>query len=100
MYNINLTAAVDNIIQLNERLIATTKQRDRLAKQIEANHKGTLMLEQMVYDAREQRDRMAKALRSIKNELGIPQPEYPTPVANAVEIANEALQSITNSQND
>ena len=42
-----------------------------------------------------QRDRLAEALRSIKNELGVPQPEYPSPVANAVKIANEALQSIT-----
>jgi hypothetical protein len=44
----------------------------------------------------EQRDRLAEALRSIKNELGVPQPEYPAPVANAVKIADEALQSLTN----
>jgi hypothetical protein len=42
-----------------------------------------------------QRDRLAAALRSIKNELGVPQPEYPAPVANAVNIADEALQSLT-----
>jgi hypothetical protein len=42
-----------------------------------------------------QRDRLAEALRSIKNELGVPQPEYPAPVANAVKIADEALQSLT-----
>ena len=44
----------------------------------------------------EQRDRLADALRKIKNELGVPQPEYPAPVANAVKIADEALQSRTN----
>jgi hypothetical protein len=46
-------------------------------------------------DAERQRDRLAEALLSIKNELGVPQPEYPAPVANAVKIANEALQSLT-----
>jgi hypothetical protein len=50
------------------------EQRDRLAEQIEANHKGTLMLEQMVYDAREQRDRLLEEreqwrLSSVCREL-------------------------------
>jgi len=58
---------------------------------IKANHKAALVIERMVYEAREQRDRLADALRSIKNELGVPQPEYPAPVANAVKIADEAL---------
>jgi hypothetical protein len=31
---------------------AITAQRDRLAEDIEANHSGTLMLEQMIYAAR------------------------------------------------
>jgi hypothetical protein len=52
---------------LNRELTTMTEQRDRLAEQIEANHKGTLMLEQMVYDAREQRDRMAVLLCDIHN---------------------------------
>ena len=43
----------------------------------------------------EQRDRLAEALQSVKCELGVPQPEYPSPVANAYEIADEALQSLT-----
>ena len=76
------------------KLQEITKQRDRLADQIEANHKGTLMLERMVYQLREQRDGLAEALVGIKNELGVPQPEYPAPVANAVYIATEALQSL------
>jgi hypothetical protein len=45
-----------------------TEQRDRLVEQIEANHKGTLMLEQMVYDAREQRDRLAEALENCRED--------------------------------
>jgi hypothetical protein len=32
-------------------------------KQIEANHKGVEMLERMVYEARDQRDKLAEALR-------------------------------------
>ena len=42
----------------------------------------------------EQRDRLAEALREIKNELGVPQPEYPAPVANAVKIADVALAAV------
>jgi hypothetical protein len=42
----------------------------------------------------EQRDRLAVALRQIKSELGVPQPEYPAPVANAVKIADEALAAV------
>jgi hypothetical protein len=42
----------------------------------------------------EQRDRLAEALRGIKNELGVPQPEYPAPVANAVRIASQALTAV------
>jgi len=35
MNHINLLAAVDNIIELNERLTAVTEQRDALAKALE-----------------------------------------------------------------
>jgi len=41
------------------------RERDRLAEQIKANHKGTLMLERMVYQSREQRDRLAEALDKV-----------------------------------
>jgi hypothetical protein len=47
---------------LATNIAAVTEQRDRLADQIEANHKGTLMLERMVYQLREQRDRLAEAI--------------------------------------
>jgi uncharacterized coiled-coil DUF342 family protein len=46
------------------------EQRDRLADQIEANHKGTLMLERMVYQLREQNDRLAEALQRVRDGYG------------------------------
>jgi len=52
-------------------------------------------LERELAEVTKQRDALAEALRSIKNELGVPQPEYPAPVANAVKIADEALKSLT-----
>jgi hypothetical protein len=51
--------------ETQERMIDAERQRDRLADQIEANHKGTLMLERMVYQLREQRDMLAEALRNL-----------------------------------
>ena len=46
------------------------RERDRLADQIEANHKGTLMLERMVYQLREQNDRLALVLQRIRDGYG------------------------------
>jgi len=37
---------------------------------------------------------LVEALEAIRNELGIPQPGYPQPVANAADIAKEALIKI------
>ena len=37
--------------------------------------------------------RLRGALQSIMNELGVPQPGYPQPVANAYEIARAALRA-------
>ncbi len=42
--------------------------------------------------AREENERFRKALDSIMHEIGVPQPRYPQPVANAYEIAKEALK--------
>jgi hypothetical protein len=50
--------------------------------------------QERMIDAERQRDRLAEALVGIKNELGVPQPEYPAPVANAVKIADEALNQL------
>ena len=55
-------------------------------------HEGLLLAAMRVT---EQRDRLAEALESVKCELGVPQPEYPSPVANAYWIADDALQSQT-----
>ena len=58
------SAAIADIADnLRSELATVTEQRDRLAEQIEANHKGTLMLERMVYQSREQRDRLADAIK-------------------------------------
>jgi hypothetical protein len=82
--------------QLERELTAMTERRDGLAKQIEANHKGTLMLEQMVYDAREQRDRLAEALQKLADcDWVITLPDRMDAVRT---IANEALQSLTPTQ--
>lgn len=40
----------------------------------------------------EENARLREALEKIKNELGVPQPGYPQPVANAYEIAKAALE--------
>jgi hypothetical protein len=76
------------------KLHKVTEQRDRLADQIEANHKGTLMLERMVYQLREQRDRLAEALRMITTF------DYSDLQCDnghgARSVAVEALQSLTN----
>jgi len=74
--------------QLERELTAVTEQRDGLRSGID-------YASDQLSKVTKQRDRLAEALRSIKNELGIPQPEYPTPVANAVKIADEAIQSLT-----
>jgi chromosome segregation ATPase len=55
---------------LATNIAAVTEQRDRLADQIEANHKGTLMLERMVYQLREQNDRLAAVLQRIRDGYG------------------------------
>jgi septation ring formation regulator EzrA len=36
-------------------------------------------------------ERLREALAEIRNELGVPQPGYPQPVANAADIAHAAL---------
>jgi hypothetical protein len=79
------------------------EQRDRLAEELDAlkqsildlSHPNMKLLLEERKEAREQRDRLAEALESVKCELGVPQPEYPSPVANAYWIADEALQSLT-----
>ena len=42
----------------------------------------------------QERNALMEAFRKARDELGVPQPEYPQPVANAVEIINEVLRAI------
>jgi len=76
----------------SEQLHKVREQRDRLAEQIEANHKGTLMLEQMVYDAREQRDRMAEAIITHRAKA------FPLTGEDFDQELWQALQSLTPTQ--
>jgi hypothetical protein len=71
-----------------ERELAETQELLRQTS-AEREHNG-----RMANEFRMQRDRLAEALREIKNELGVPQPEYPAPVANAVRIADDALAAV------
>ena len=73
-----------------EELATVTAHRDRLLEQREQWRMSSVCRELTA-----QRDRLAEAFRSIVNELGVPQPGYPARVANAVKIADEALQSLT-----
>jgi len=77
---------------LRRELTAMTEQRDRLAEQIETNHKGTLMLEQMVYDAREQRDRLAEAIITHRAKA------FPLTGEDFDQELWQALQSLTPTQ--
>jgi predicted nucleic acid-binding Zn-ribbon protein len=65
----DVTISAFDLDRLEAELAAVTEQRDRLADQIEANHKGTLMLERMVYQLREQNDRLAEALEIVLDEV-------------------------------
>jgi hypothetical protein len=65
----DVTISAFDLDRLEAELTAVTEQRDRLADQIEANHKCALMLERMVYQSREQRDRLAEALRELCETL-------------------------------
>jgi len=76
----------------SEQLHKVREQRDRLAEQIEANHKGTLMLEQMVYDAREQRDSLAEAIITHRAKA------FPLTGEDFDQELWQALQSLTPTQ--
>jgi regulator of replication initiation timing len=70
------------------------QQRDEALSDLEFRRDLYKIQTKRLDDVCEQRDRLAEALRKIKNELGVPQPEYPAPVANAVKIADEALAAV------
>jgi hypothetical protein len=51
--------------QADKRHQRARRQRDEARGQIEANHKAALVIERMVYEARDQRDRLAEALKLV-----------------------------------
>jgi hypothetical protein len=69
-----------------------------LPKDVEVLREANLGIATNIAALTKQRDKLAEALRRIKNELGVPQPEYPAPVANAVKIADKALQSLNTNE--
>jgi len=60
--SLSKTQALDRA-ELDRSFRYLIKQRDTLAEQLEANRKATLVIERMVYEAREQRDTLVDALR-------------------------------------
>ena len=114
MNHSNLLAAVDNIIELNKRLIAVTEQRDGLRKRIaqledelakacvKVEELAEIGLDQMdkersinkkLSDYRSQRDRLAMALQELCEALMTANPLDITELLNK---AGDALQSLTN----
>jgi hypothetical protein len=64
MNHSDLMAAVDNIIELNERLIAVTKQRDRLRKIVDEQCRFS----SVCCEYREQRDEALKEIEQLKQK--------------------------------
>lgn len=79
-------------------ITALRAERDALVKENERLKDDNLALQGAYQNCarehgeeRQARARLGAALREIVNELGVPQPGYPMPVANAAEIARAAL---------
>jgi hypothetical protein len=89
MNHSDLMAAVDNIIELNERLIAVTKQRDGLQKIVDEQCRFS----SVCCEYREQRDGLAMALQELCVALLTANPLDITELLNK---AGDALQSLTN----
>ncbi len=80
--------------QLERELAVWKHEADLLREELAKADKALEDNISIFIDLRDQRDKLAEALREIKNELGVPQPEYPAPVANAVKIAEQALAAV------
>jgi len=103
VYNLQheLTQAYDKIEELTEvglRQMDTERslksELTELRERMKANYKATLAIERMLYEAREQRDRLAEALRGLAQPLG----RYDYTVAEldliVRKIASEALAAV------
>lgn len=108
MNHSNLLAAVHNIIELNERLTAMTKQRDGIEAKLRIELRGhpdseiwggagliaaTMRCVDAVDEAIEQRDRLAMALQELCEALLTGNPRNITELINK---AGDALQFTTN----
>jgi septal ring factor EnvC (AmiA/AmiB activator) len=67
------------------------EQLDRLAEQKESNHKVTIAIGRMFYEAKEQRDRLAEALRELCETLLADKPRDITELLNK---AGDALAAV------
>jgi hypothetical protein len=70
---------------LEEKIRWAAKEKELLELEIQQNGDFIKLLEEKV-------QRLEGALREIANELGVPQPGYPAPVANAARIALKGLE--------
>jgi len=108
MNYINLTAALDNINELNERLITVTKQRDGIEAKLRIELRGhpdselwgdaglikaTMRCVDALDEVTEQRDRLAMALQELGEALLTGSPRDITELVNK---AGDALQFTTN----
>lgn len=93
-YKAALQSADNHNHEIATKLEIVTEQRDKYHDYWESFGEERIKLKTELAAVTEQRDRLAEALQSVKCELGVPQPEYPLPVANAYWIANKALQSL------
>jgi hypothetical protein len=103
-YGLGLKVHEDAYRELERELATVAEQRDE-ARAVLVYEQGGIHATAGGWAAKyaeaiEQRDRLAEALREIKNELGVPQPEYPAPVANAVRIAEQALAAVEGVSNE
>jgi chromosome segregation ATPase len=87
------TYSIKNFCESMERkLTKLQRERDRLAEQIEANHKATLVIERMFYEEREQRDRLAEALNDLWH--------YHSLTDAAYELIEKALAAVKGGSDD
>ena len=61
----DVTISAFDLDRIEAELAAVTEQRDKVLEQIEANHKVTIIIERMYYEAKEQRDRLAEVLNDL-----------------------------------
>ena len=95
----NLRAAEARVEELQQRLHVSSERAVELQR--ERDELATVLQRKIVGVAPVDLDLLSRvgvlqtALREIKSELGVPDENYPAPVANAVDIADRALDGET-----